>query len=374
MRVWIAVAAAALAIPAAASAGTVFLLDGRGWGHGVGMSQWGAEGYARHGFDYRQILAHYYPRDAHRHRAAARRARAARAGEAVGARRVDGAVPRRRRARAQAAPAGARGRDRQAVHAAARPAHASRSASSRARSRSRSISLPYRGDVVVKAKPDGLMAVNVLPLDRYLRGVVPWEAPKGWHEQTYEAQAVAARSYTLATLKPGEDFDLYPDARSQMYGGVAAERDGDEPRDRRDGGAGARLARPDRPRLLLLVVGRTHVVGARRVADARPGAVPRLGERPVRLHLAAPRLADAGAVSREGARRCSASPGVRDIQVLYNSSGRARAVRVLTAQRLAGVLRARRCGRSSTSARWTSTSTRWSSTIRGARCSARPCT
>jgi stage II sporulation protein D len=68
------------------------------------------------------------------------------------------------------------------------------------------------------------MAVNVLPLDRYLRGVVPWEAPKGWSEQTYEAQAVAARSYTLATLKPGEDFDLYPDARSQMYGGVAAER------------------------------------------------------------------------------------------------------------------------------------------------------
>src|SRR6478609_7873126 len=60
MRVWIAVAAAALAIPAVASAGTVFLLDGRGWGHGVGMSQWGAEGYARHGFDYRQILAHYY--------------------------------------------------------------------------------------------------------------------------------------------------------------------------------------------------------------------------------------------------------------------------------------------------------------------------
>jgi stage II sporulation protein D len=61
MRVWIAVAVAAFAIPATASAGTVFLLDGRGWGHGVGMSQWGAEGYARHGYDYKRILAHYYP-------------------------------------------------------------------------------------------------------------------------------------------------------------------------------------------------------------------------------------------------------------------------------------------------------------------------
>ena len=51
--------------------GTVFLLDGRGWGHGVGMSQWGAEGYARHGFGYRQILAHYYPHT-HSRRAPAR--------------------------------------------------------------------------------------------------------------------------------------------------------------------------------------------------------------------------------------------------------------------------------------------------------------
>ena len=50
----------ALAFPAASPAGTIFLLDGRGWGHGVGMSQWGAEGYARHGDGYRKILAHYY--------------------------------------------------------------------------------------------------------------------------------------------------------------------------------------------------------------------------------------------------------------------------------------------------------------------------
>lgn len=33
---------------------------GRGWGHGVGMSQWGAEGLARRGFDFAQILHHYY--------------------------------------------------------------------------------------------------------------------------------------------------------------------------------------------------------------------------------------------------------------------------------------------------------------------------
>lgn len=31
-----------------------------GWGHGVGMSQWGSKGYAKHGWTYDQILKHYY--------------------------------------------------------------------------------------------------------------------------------------------------------------------------------------------------------------------------------------------------------------------------------------------------------------------------
>ena len=37
------------------------ILEGRGSGHGVGMCQWGAEGMARAGFNYRDILSHYYP-------------------------------------------------------------------------------------------------------------------------------------------------------------------------------------------------------------------------------------------------------------------------------------------------------------------------
>ena len=34
--------------------------DGHGYGHGVGLSQWGAYGYALHGWTYDRILAHYY--------------------------------------------------------------------------------------------------------------------------------------------------------------------------------------------------------------------------------------------------------------------------------------------------------------------------
>jgi len=36
-------------------------INGRGWGHGVGMCQWGALGMAKQQFNYRQILAYYYP-------------------------------------------------------------------------------------------------------------------------------------------------------------------------------------------------------------------------------------------------------------------------------------------------------------------------
>jgi peptidoglycan hydrolase-like amidase len=43
-----------------ASEQPVFQFTGRGNGHGVGMSQWGAKGMAEQGWDYRKILGHYY--------------------------------------------------------------------------------------------------------------------------------------------------------------------------------------------------------------------------------------------------------------------------------------------------------------------------
>lgn len=41
--------------------GEMFLFKGRGSGHGVGLSQWGAKGMAENGYSYRQILEHFYP-------------------------------------------------------------------------------------------------------------------------------------------------------------------------------------------------------------------------------------------------------------------------------------------------------------------------
>src|SRR5438445_3897844 len=54
--------ALALAGPAAAATpGATFVFSGHGWGHGIGLSQYGALGYAQHGSSYTEILAHYYP-------------------------------------------------------------------------------------------------------------------------------------------------------------------------------------------------------------------------------------------------------------------------------------------------------------------------
>jgi stage II sporulation protein D len=49
------------------------------------------------------------------------------------------------------------------------------------------------------------------------------ESPSSWPAEALKAQAVAARTYAITTNKPGAHFDHYPDTRSQVYGGVAAE-------------------------------------------------------------------------------------------------------------------------------------------------------
>ena len=51
----------ALGLPSTLASLSGWTFAGRGSGHGVGMSQWGASGFAKHGWSYREILAYYYP-------------------------------------------------------------------------------------------------------------------------------------------------------------------------------------------------------------------------------------------------------------------------------------------------------------------------
>src|SRR3954471_7931926 len=54
------VVCALLASAPGACAASTFTVRGAGFGHGVGMSQYGALGYAQHGAGYAEILGHYY--------------------------------------------------------------------------------------------------------------------------------------------------------------------------------------------------------------------------------------------------------------------------------------------------------------------------
>nr|PZN37906.1 MAG: hypothetical protein DIU70_11785 [Bacillota bacterium] len=88
--------------------------------------------------------------------------------------------------------------------------------------------LRYRGEMEVRRAPaGGLTVINVLPLEQYLRGVVPREMPASWPQAALEAQAVAARTYALRMMASGrfaaEGFDVTDDTYSQVYGGADAE-------------------------------------------------------------------------------------------------------------------------------------------------------
>ena len=83
----------------------------------------------------------------------------------------------------------------------------------------------YRGVLRVQPASGRLMVVNEVPLDDYLRGVVPVEMPKTWPAAALQAQAIAARSYAAYRLRPDSDnYDTVDDPRSQVYRGYLAER------------------------------------------------------------------------------------------------------------------------------------------------------
>jgi len=85
----------------------------------------------------------------------------------------------------------------------------------------------YRGIFVLRSSPKGLVLVNILNLENYLKGVVPEElSPERFRGyQALKAQAVAARTYAIKNLGLNRDlgFDLCDTPKCQVYGGLSAE-------------------------------------------------------------------------------------------------------------------------------------------------------
>ncbi|MDQ6769945.1 MAG: SpoIID/LytB domain-containing protein [Gemmatimonadota bacterium] len=84
----------------------------------------------------------------------------------------------------------------------------------------------YRGELVISATDSGVLVVNALPLDEYLRGVVPLEIGNRTSAEmaAVQAQAVAARTYAYKHLNNNRPFDMYATVQDQVYGGIDAEK------------------------------------------------------------------------------------------------------------------------------------------------------
>ncbi len=83
----------------------------------------------------------------------------------------------------------------------------------------------YRGHFKVINDDNSLTVMNDLPLELYIRGVVPSEMPSGWEHEAHKAQAIAARSYAAANMgKRGKyGYDLKDTPEDQAYGGASVE-------------------------------------------------------------------------------------------------------------------------------------------------------
>ena len=224
----------ALALAQPAAAATKLVIKGRGFGHGIGLSQYGAYGYAKHHKSYRFILAHYYQ------------------GTAIGS-----ADPSRVVRVLLASPQTARFKG--ATRAGGRRLSASRTYSVTRNGSNRvtlrdgdgaavgTFSAPlrvtgphpltllggaangvtdgrYRGAFEFRpGRFSGVNAIDAVGLDDYVAGVIPGEMPTSWAMEALKAQAVAARTYAITTDAGGTGFDQYPDTRSQMYKGFGDE-------------------------------------------------------------------------------------------------------------------------------------------------------
>lgn len=261
--VLIAACLALLVAPSVAHAAddAVFTVNGRGWGHGIGMSQYGAKGYAEKGWTYDRIMAWYFRGTALAPRSAltvkvdldpkkdARSSWRIAAGSADttlsvtdlydAANSVDvtrgtsvwvtfskgGAVLRADRydSVAKTHSAGS------TIRAFKGSVIASTGSVVRSLVQLLVASGPYNDDDVVwrgqirfvPVTTTGATtghAIDYVTMDQYVQGVVPRESPSGWAMEALKAQAVAARSYAYGSAVKGST--LYCTTSSQMYNGA----------------------------------------------------------------------------------------------------------------------------------------------------------
>ncbi|MGZ8704121.1 MAG: SpoIID/LytB domain-containing protein [Aeromicrobium sp.] len=228
-------------------------LTGHGYGHGIGMSQYGAQGAARKGLTYSQILSHYY--------------RGTALGTKTGNIRVllskdttdsvmvagrSGLVFRNlvtNKTMALPTTIGGKSVIRWTINPTAGKKTQSslqyRTGTTYVTYKSTNwtgagqfegpsdmrLILPtgearFRGALRSALPRTGATnrdTINVLSVENYTRGVVSAEMPSSWMPEALKAQSVAARTYGVRSLTPTRYYDICDTTACQVYGGVAKE-------------------------------------------------------------------------------------------------------------------------------------------------------
>jgi SpoIID/LytB domain protein len=206
--------------PPAAPAGSVRFC-GHGWGHGVGLGQWGAKGMALAGLNYRFIDQHFYTgttwatldtRNTPIHvgvlwGAASYRVVPSGPAQLQSGGRVINLVA------GQTVTLTPGGGLQKVVPTSANTRMTVYGKSGRYHA--------YRGSIVGQPSNDLLYVINVLTIEDYLRGL--GEVPSSWPLEAIKAQIVAARCYALTHLGSTALYDVDDTTQFQVYRGIDAE-------------------------------------------------------------------------------------------------------------------------------------------------------
>jgi stage II sporulation protein D len=225
---------AVVAVPAHGASRLV--IKGAGYGHGVGMSQYGTYGFAKRGTDYKTILAHYYTgtklsklsEDPTVRVLLQRSSTSFSGGTLASGRKLSASTTY------YVSPTGigrvalksSTGRVLKTVDS---PMRVTGPGGIRLNGRAENGTTGgrYRGAMEFQSTALGFFVVNALGLEDYVSGVISAESPASWPADALKAQAVAARTYAITT-GGGPNYDQFADTRSQMYLGMAAEYDSTE--------------------------------------------------------------------------------------------------------------------------------------------------
>jgi len=223
------------------------IVDGHGYGHGIGLSQWGAYGAATKGLTHDQILAFYYPGTSSGRLSSTKLRVAltttpsssltAMVSSGLGLVRADGSTV----ALGSSTPAGPVSRWRLLpdgggltlqwysggawhtsgayTRVAATLGFAGANGQTRVL-RTSDTARAYPGQVLAVPQSSSIRPVNVTTFESYLRGVVPREMPASWPAAALRSQTIAARSYAAFETSSGST-EVCDTTRCQVYEGLA---------------------------------------------------------------------------------------------------------------------------------------------------------